>query len=131
MDINNSFLNGELQEEVYIWQPKGFESSKLPHHLCRLHKAIYGLKQAPRAWFKWLKNTLLNWGFYNTKGDNSLSIHKTTANILIILIHIDDILVTGSSIELRKFAAKLNQMFSLKELGDIHYFLGLEIKIDE
>lgn len=129
LDENNAFLNGVLHDEVYMWQPRGFEDSNEPHHICKLHKALYGLKQAPQAWFETLKNTLLRWGFYNTKGDTSLFINFSSKSVLIIVVYIDDILVTGSTeIELNCFTVRLNKTFSLKDLGDIHYFVGLEIK---
>lgn len=129
--INNAFLNGVLQEEVYMWQPKGFENSKYAHHVCKLNKAIYGLKQSPRTRFQSLRNTLLRWGFSNTKGETSLFIHKTFATVLLILIYVNDILVTGNNTtELNRFTSKLNSMFSLKDLGKVHYFLGLEISRD-
>lgn len=124
------FLRGF--EDVYMWQPRGFEDPKFPNHVCKLRKAIYDLKQAPKAWFESLQSTLLKWGFYNTKGDTSLFIHLTKNTILIIIIYVDDILVTGGcEDELQKFTRKLNNTFSLKDLGDVHYFLGLKIIRDE
>lgn len=112
-----------------MWEPKEFEDPKFPHHVCKLHKAIYELKQAPRACFERLRDTLIKWGFYNTKGDTSLFISKATTTILIIIIYVDDIPVKGSdSVKLKKFTARLNHMFALKYLANIQYFLGLEIK---
>lgn len=132
LDVNNAFLNGVLQEDVYMWQPRGFEDQKHPTYVCKLRKALYGLRQAPRAWFESLRNTLLMWGFYNTKGDTSLFVRFTSCSILIIIIYVDDILVTGSyEAELQKFTKQLNNTFSLKDLGDVHYFFGIEIDRDE
>lgn len=78
-----------------------------------------------------MKNTLITWGFLNTKGDPSLFIHKTKFTVTVLLIYVDYILVTGSSVaELQKFTAKLNQIFSLKNLENLHYFHGFEVSRD-
>ena len=72
LDVHNAFLNGILQEEVYMAQPPRFVDPALPSHVCRLHKSLYGLKQAPRAWYNWLSEFLLSIGFQTSKGDTSL-----------------------------------------------------------
>ncbi|PNY11875.1 hypothetical protein L195_g008495 [Trifolium pratense] len=112
-------------------QPEGFVDSTKPNHICKLCKAIYGLKQAPRAWFDSLKNALLSWGFQNTKSDSSLFILKEKDHITFLLIHVDDILVTGSNTKfLEAFIKQLNAVFSLKDLRKLHYFLGIEVHRD-
>jgi hypothetical protein len=96
-----------------------------------LTKAIYGLKQAPRAWYDSLKHTLLGWGFQNTKSDSSLFVLKGTNHITFLLIYVDDIIVTGSNNDfLETFITQLNTAFSLKDLGHLHYFLGIEVHRD-
>lgn len=92
LDINNAFLNGVLTEDVYMHQPEGFIDSRFPSHICKLNKALYGLKQAPRAWYDQLKGSLVQWGFQTSKSDTSLFIKHTGADILIVLIYVDDIL---------------------------------------
>ncbi|PNX83327.1 hypothetical protein L195_g039368 [Trifolium pratense] len=131
LDINNVFLNGHLKETVYMSQPEGYADPTKPHHICKLSKAIYGLKQAPRAWFDSLKNALLNWGFHNTKSDSSLFILKGTDHTTFLLIYVDDIIVTRSNSKfLEAFIKQLNVVFSLKDLGQLHYFLGIEVQRD-
>lgn len=85
IDINNSFLNGNLNEEVFMWQPEGFVRNTQPHHVCRLKKALYGLNQAPYAWYEKLNGILLQGGFKNTKSDNSLFIFKNSSQVLLTL----------------------------------------------
>lgn len=131
LDINNAFLNGSLKETVFMHQPMGFVDSTKPNHICKLSKAIYGLEQAPRAWFDSLKNALLSWGFQNTKSDTSLFILKGKDHIIFLLIYVDDIIITGNNTKfLDVFIKQLNVVFSLKNLGELHYFLGIEAHRD-
>jgi hypothetical protein len=76
MDVNSAFLKGYIEEEVYVWQPPGFENSKYPNHVYKLHKALYGLKQAPRAWYERLKTFLLAKGFKMGSVDKTLFLLK-------------------------------------------------------
>ena len=94
ININNAFLKRDLQEIVYMTQSIGFIDQHAPHHVCKLHKALYGLKQAPRAWFDKLKTVLLDWGFENSKFDISFFIHKFASKLLLLLVYVDDILIT-------------------------------------
>jgi Reverse transcriptase (RNA-dependent DNA polymerase) len=76
LDVNNAFLHGELQEDIYMAQPTGFVDSQLPNHVCKLHKALYGLRQSPRAWYHKLKETLLQIGFVSFNSDPSLFLSR-------------------------------------------------------
>lgn len=93
------FLHGVLEEEVYMKQPPGFEGVGAPHLVCKLDKAIYGLKQAPRAWYARLSSKLIDLGFIASKSDNSLFIFQRSGVTIYMLIYVDDIIVTSSSIE--------------------------------
>jgi histone deacetylase 1/2 len=128
LDVHNVFLNGELEEQVYMSQPLGYVDTKFPTKVCRLWKALYGLKQAPRAWFQRLNSALLQWGFSTSKTDSSMFISFGQSTTLIVLIYVDDILITGSShIQVASLIAKLNSEFALRDLGRLTYFLGIEV----
>ncbi|KAH9693065.1 retrovirus-related pol polyprotein from transposon RE1 [Citrus sinensis] len=128
VDINNAFLNGELTETVYMPQPEGFEDKRKPNHICKLKKALYGLRQAPRAWFDKLKSALYSWGFNNSKCDTSLFFRKNNAEMVIILVYVDDIIVTGSDNKgIEGVIGKLSEAFALKDLGNLSYFLGIQV----
>ncbi|KAJ4702907.1 Retrovirus-related Pol polyprotein from transposon TNT 1-94 [Melia azedarach] len=128
VDVNNAFLNGELTETVYMTQPEGFIDLTKPNHVCKLKKALYGLKQAPRAWFEKLKNALKQWGFENSKCDTSLFFKRIGRDLVIILVYVDDIVVTGSNNgEIERIICQMNKIFALKDLGQLHYFLGIEV----
>lgn len=128
LDVNNAFLQGELQEEVYMTQPPGFVDADRPQHVCRLKKPIYGLKQAPRAWYMALKNHLLHIGFTNSLADTSLFIQNTGSHQTYILVYVDDIIVTGSDPSRVSFVLQsLAHRFSIKDPVDLHYFLGVEV----
>jgi len=129
LDIHNAFLNGVLDEEVYMKQPPGFVDSALPGHVCRLHKSLYGLKQAPRAWYTRLNDFLLSIGFHASKVDTSLFIFSVGSDICYLLVYVDDILLTGNNvILLQRLIQLLSSEFKLRDLGDVHYFLGIEVQ---
>ena len=127
LDVNNAFLNGFLEEEVYMVQPPGFESSDRSL-VCKLKRALYGLKQAPRAWFERLKSTILQFGFTGSKCDPFLFTYSTTSSTVYILVYVDDIIITGSSPSLLKqLVDQLNGTFAPKQLGVLNYFLGIKV----
>ncbi|KAH9750213.1 retrovirus-related pol polyprotein from transposon RE1 [Citrus sinensis] len=126
IDVNNAFLNGDLTEDVFMQQPEGFVSEG--GYVCKLNKALYGLKQAPRAWYDKLKGCLTSWNFTNSKADTSLFIRHDVKGIILILIYVDDILITGPDSDLlESFIAKLSKVFALKDLGLVTYFLSVEV----
>lgn len=96
LDVKNAFLHGELQEEVYMKQPQGFVNSSCPSYVCKLVKSLYGLKQAPRAWNDKFTTYLLDIGFETSLSDSSLFVKKDGIHV-VILLYVDDIIITGSS----------------------------------
>lgn len=133
LDVKNAFLHGNLSETVYLSQPHGFTHLNFPNHVCHLHKALYGLKQSPRAWFSRLSSRLVNLGFKGCKSDPSLFIYRTSTELILFLIYVDDIIVTGPSISsISRLIRTLQDDFALKDLGPPHFFLGVEaIKTDQ
>ncbi|KAH9688658.1 hypothetical protein KPL70_015204 [Citrus sinensis] len=129
VDVNNAFLHGELCEEVFIRQPQGFEDKRKPQYVCKLKKALYGLKQAPRAWYNKLSSALKDWGFKNSISDTSLFFINKDGDTVLLLVYVDDILLTGSNSRIiDDVIQKLNKSFSLKDLGSLKYFLGIEVE---
>lgn len=129
LDVNNAFLHGELKEEVFMIQPPGFEDSAKPNHVCSLKKALYGLKQAPRAWFDKFSNYLLEYGCICSKAYPSLFVYHHKGDTLVLLLYVDDILLTGSNPSLfRSLIAELSSRFSMKDLGNLHYFMGVQVQ---
>ncbi|TQE01264.1 hypothetical protein C1H46_013171 [Malus baccata] len=129
LDVKNAFLHGDLHEEVYMSQPQGFESSVHPsNYVCRLHKSLYGLKQAPRAWNEKFTSFLPGLGFKASLADPSLFVQHTSLGTVVLLLYVDDIILTGSSSQLIDGVIQaLAKEFDLKDLGQLHYFLGLQI----
>jgi len=127
LDVNNAFLQGTLNEEVYMEQPPGFVDADNPSHVCRLRKAIYGLKQAPRAWYMELKNYLLSLGFRNSLADTSLFVLQCGTQFVYLLVYVNDIIITGNSDNgIKRVLQLLADRFSVKDPEELHYFLGLE-----
>jgi hypothetical protein len=109
-------------------QPPGFLHPSFPNHVRKLQRAIYGLKQAPRAWFSRLSNKLIQIGFVGSKADTSLFIYRTKTVTIYLLIYVDDIIITASDpAAITELLKLLSVDFAVKELGDLHYFLGVEV----
>jgi len=143
MDVTNAFLHGDVEEEVYMKLPQGYrgegelilyanKSSSMayfpPQTVCKLHKSLYGLKQAPRQWFSKLSSSLLSFGLHLSKVDYSLFTKNTTTGYIVVLVYVDDMLITGDNLQLiNQIKDHLQKWFQTKDLGDLRYFLGLEI----
>ncbi|KAL4565975.1 hypothetical protein LXL04_030083 [Taraxacum kok-saghyz] len=128
LDVNNAFLHGHLQEEVYMTQPPGYVNPDLPNHVCKLHKSLYGLKQAPRTWYIELHNFLLRLGFQKSLADPSLFIYNHNNLTCYFLVYVDDIVLTGNDNHfLQKIIDALAKRFSIKDLGMLHHLLGIEV----
>ena len=109
-------------------QPPSMANPQFPNHVCKLQKALYGLKQAPHAWFDRFSSFPLKYGFFCSKADPSLFIWHSNIGSLILLLYVYDILLTGSTTTLvSDFIKLLQSEFSMKDLGPLHHFLGIEI----
>jgi hypothetical protein len=128
LDVQNAFLHGHLSELVYMDQPLGYIDPRFPRHVCRLKRALYGLKQAPRAWFQHFSSFLLQLGFLISKADSSLFVHHSAAGMIYLLLYVDNMVLTGSNPSLIKtLITRLSTEFAMKDLGSLHYFLGVEV----
>nr|KYP43110.1 Retrovirus-related Pol polyprotein from transposon TNT 1-94 [Cajanus cajan] len=126
LDINTAFLHGDLVEEVYMKPPPGLILSS-PNKVCKLQKSLYGLKQVSRQWNIKLTETLKLFGFVQSKSDYSLFTKRTNIGFIAILVYVDDLIISGSDeTEIMKVKRLLDKQFSIKDLGQLSYFLGLE-----
>ncbi|KAJ0580529.1 putative RNA-directed DNA polymerase [Helianthus annuus] len=127
LDVNNAFLHGDLDEEVYMKIPQGF-SREGETRVCRLRKSIYGLKQASRNWYQKFTKVLIGLGFRQSVADHSLFIFKKEGVFVAALIYVDDVIIVGNNqrqINITK--SVLDKEFSIKDLGPLKYFLGIEV----
>ena len=129
MDVKSAFLNGILQEEVYVEQPKGFEDPQHPEHVYYHRKALYGLKQAPRAWYERLTSYLLACGFKRGGVDMTLFVRRDDGAILVAQVYVDDI-VFGStcSKHAHYFEDEMKSEFEMSMVGELTFFLGLQVR---
>jgi hypothetical protein len=127
MDVKNAFLHGDLKENIYMAPPPGMFTHPYDK-ICWLKRSLYGLKQAPRAWFEKFRTTHLKLKFIQSQYDSSLFLQQTTTGIVALLVYMDDIIITGSDIPLiEDLQRSLNSEFHMKNLGHLHYFLGLQV----
>jgi hypothetical protein len=129
LDIKTAFLYGELEEDVWVEQPPGYESSS-PGLACHLRKALYGLKQAPRVWDAKLSTELSKMDFKPSAADPALFIKQDPTPVT-LLTYVDDILIiTSDSQALSTTKAKILDIFEGRDLGPASFFLGMDIKRD-
>lgn len=127
LDVQNAFLHGRLEEEVYMQQPPGYIDPLRPHHVCKLRRSLYGLKQAPRACFLRLSAFLQQYGFRGSHADSSLFVLRTASFHMFLLVYVDDIIITGTpGAPFSDLLESLNREFAMKDLGTLYYFRGIE-----
>ncbi|RVW57066.1 Retrovirus-related Pol polyprotein from transposon TNT 1-94 [Vitis vinifera] len=129
LDVKNAFLNGDLEEEVYMDIPAGLETTSNFNKVCRLRKSLYGLKQSPRAWFERFTKVVKGYGFVQCQSDHTLFVkHFPEGKLAIIIVYVDDIILTGDHEEKIDLLKKLlTKEFEIKDLGNLKYFLRMEI----
>lgn len=126
LDVNNAFLHGDLSEEVYMTMTQGLPNPD--NKVCLLKKSLYGLKQASRQWHAKLVDELHTLGFTQSKHDYSLFIKRQDTFITLNGVYVDNILITGNHTnEINHIKQHLHDTFTIKDLGQLHYFLGIEI----
>nr|KYP31691.1 Retrovirus-related Pol polyprotein from transposon TNT 1-94 [Cajanus cajan] len=129
MDVKSAFLNGLIQEEVYVEQPPGFIDFKYPHLVYKLKKALYGLKQAPRSWYDRLSKFLIENDYIKGKVDNTLFVKKFKSDIMYVQIYVDDIVFGSTNVSLcKEFSKTMQGEFEMSMMGELTLFLGLQIK---
>ncbi|GKB17517.1 retrovirus-related pol polyprotein from transposon TNT 1-94 [Tanacetum coccineum] len=129
MDVKSAFLNGFINEEVYVAQPPGFIDFEKPNHVYKLKKALYGLKQAPKAWYDRLKAFLIKHEYKMGMVDNTLFTKKKSSNLIIVQIYVDDIIFGSTCQDMcDDFAKIMHDEFEMSMMGELNFFLGLQIK---
>ena len=129
MDVKTTFLNGELDEEIYMKQPEGFVVQGQENKVCKLVKSLYGLKQAPKQWHEKFDHTMLSLGFKINECDKCVYIKKYTNSCVFVCLYVDDMIIMGTSKDVIMSTKKiLNSIFDMKDLGLADVILGVQIK---
>lgn len=133
MDVNSAFLNSYVEEEIYVVQPQGFEETgpsgaKL---VCRMQKCLYGLKQAPRNWNAVIDTWMVSYGFVISAADPCVYIYRKDSRVLVVLLWVDDLIIAGNNTQcLSNFKKDISSRFQMKDLGELAWILGMEVKRD-
>ena len=131
MDVKTTFLNGELEEDIYMQQPKGFIALSQEHMVCKLHRSIYGLKQASRSWNIRFDQVIKLYGF--EKSPDEPCLYKKIQGIVVVflVLYVDDILLIKNSVKvLSDVKGYLKKQFDMKDLGEANYILGIKLLRD-
>ena len=130
MDVKTTFLNGELEEEIYMDQPEGFVATGTENLVCRLRKSIYGLKQASRQWYIKFNDTILSYGFVEIIVDRCIYMKVSGSKFAILVLYVDDILIAANDMGMLSDVKKyLSSNFEMKDMGEASYVIGIEIEI--
>ncbi|GJZ90850.1 putative RNA-directed DNA polymerase [Tanacetum coccineum] len=131
MDVKTAFLNGRLDEDIYMEQPEGYVDPNYPNGVCKLQRAIYGLKQASRQWNKRFDEEIKRFGFTQNRDEPCVYRKASGSNVVFLILYVDDILIMGNNIpRLKEVKDYLGKCFSVKDLGEAAYILGIKIYRD-
>jgi len=128
MDVTTAFLNGDLDEELYMQQPEGTVTPGTEHKVWRLRKALYGLKQSPRMWYQKLDALMGDLQFTRCEADHSVYVQATRGSVCIVAVYVDDLLIAGAPTQVSALKTALCSKFEMKDLGAVHWLLGIEVK---
>ncbi|GJW95283.1 putative ribonuclease H-like domain-containing protein [Tanacetum coccineum] len=132
IDVKSAFLYSKIEEEVYVCQPPGFEDPDFPDRVYKVEKTLYGLHQAPRAWYETLSTYLLDNGFQRGKIDKNLFIRRDKGDILLVQVYVDDIIFSSTKKSLCiEFEKMMHKKFQMSSMGELTFFLGLQVKQKE
>ncbi|RVW98877.1 Retrovirus-related Pol polyprotein from transposon TNT 1-94 [Vitis vinifera] len=128
MDVKTAFLNGNLDEDIYMEQPEGFAKKGNEHLVCKLKKSIYGLKQASRQWYIKFNNTITSFGFKENIVDQCIYLKVSGSKFIFLILYVDDILLASSDLGLlRETKEYLSKNFHMVDMGEANYVIGIEI----
>jgi transposase InsO family protein len=131
MDVKSAYLNGTLEETIYMRQPKGFEQPGSEDKVCLLHKGLYGLKQAGRAWHQTIDPALRGIGLRPLASDHCVYLHRSGAVLLIVSLYVDDLFIfTNSTQLLSQYKAALLKLYEMEDLGELRLILGVKVTRD-
>ena len=131
MDVKTGFLNGFVEEELYMEQPEGFEDPSDTNKVCKLQRSIYGLKQASRSWNIRFDEVIKEFGFVQTVGETCIYKKVSGSSVAFLVLYVDDILIVGNDVKLLgEVKSYLNMRFSMKDLCEASYILGIKISRD-
>ncbi len=132
LDVRNAFLYGDLEEEIYMEQPEGFRAPGHEHFVLKLLKALYGLKQAGLAWWRTLRESMIELGFEGLVSDAGIFIFRNEHGFVIAIIYVDDAIFCGPDIVLvMELKKKFMQRWECRDLGDVTEFLRMRITKEE
>ncbi|KAI3796687.1 hypothetical protein L1987_39366 [Smallanthus sonchifolius] len=131
MDVKTAFLNGDLNEDVFMKQPEGFQPEGQEHLVCKLKKSIYGLKQASRQWYLKFDEVMKKQSFLKNQVDQCTYLKMSGSNFSILVLYVDDILLASNGLDmLHESKRLLSHNFDMKDLGEASYVIGIEIHRD-
>lgn len=127
MDVKTTFLNGTIEEEVYIEKLECLKTFDHELHVCRLKRELYGLKQEPHSWFTRIDNYLTGLGFMKSEVNTNLYHIVVEGKFLTIVLYVDDLILIGDDQLIKSYKGDLSREFEMKDLGLMNYFLGMEV----